>query len=55
MEMAFKIVFGVAIIMFCALIVGIFLLVIKILFLFDPEVTILGVKMIPAASSLQSF
>ena len=51
MEAAFKIVFVVAVILFCILIVGIFLLIVKILFLFTPEIVILGIKMMPAGAS----
>jgi len=51
MEAAFKIVFFIAVLSFIAVVIGIFLVVIKITFLVnDPEVTIMGIKMVPAAS-----
>lgn len=46
MEVAFKIVFFISIFAFCIMTVGIFLLIIKILLLFSPEINILGVTMI---------
>ncbi|MFH1745292.1 MAG: hypothetical protein ABH881_03965 [bacterium] len=45
---AFKIVFGLAILVFCAIIIGIFLLFIKFLLLFNPDITIMGLKMMLA-------
>jgi len=48
MEVAFKILFVLAIILFCILIVGIFLLIIKIGFLFAPEFDFMGIRFSPA-------
>jgi len=48
MEAAFKAVFFLAVLIFCVLVVGVFLLIVKILFLFSPEITIMGILMIPA-------
>jgi hypothetical protein len=48
MEAAFKTVFIIAVLVFCVLIVGVFLLIIKILFLFSPEITLMGITMTPA-------
>ena len=48
MEAAFKVVFFIAVLIFCVLIVGVFLLIIKIIFLFAPEVTLMGILMTPA-------
>ena len=48
MEAAFKTVFVLAILVFCVLVVGVFLLIIKILFLVTPEVTLMGILMTPA-------
>lgn len=47
METAFKIVFFLAVIAFCFVIVGLFLLFIKILFLFGPQVELLGITFTP--------
>jgi NADH:ubiquinone oxidoreductase subunit K len=47
MESLFKIVFFISILIFCIVIIGIFLLIIKILFLFSTEINIMGIKMIP--------
>lgn len=51
MEITFKIVFGLAVILFCLLVVGIFLLIVKIIFLFTPEIVIMGIKMLPSSAS----
>jgi len=48
MELLFKIVFGLAIILFCLVVIGVFLLIIKILFLAYPEITLMGITMTPA-------
>jgi len=48
MEKTFKFVFFLAIILFCVVIIGIFLLIIKILFIFFPEINIMGITMIPS-------
>lgn len=45
MEAAFKILFGIAILIFCLIVIGIFLLIIKLLLLAYPEVTIMGIRM----------
>jgi len=42
MEGAFKVVFTLAVIVFCVLVVGVFLLLIKVLLLFFPEIHLLG-------------
>ena len=48
MEAAFKVVFFIAILAFIAVVIGIFLVSIKISFLInDPEAVIMGVKMVP--------
>ena len=47
-EAAFKVLFGLAIAMFCVLIVGIFLLVVKIMFLFAPDFIFMGIKFSPS-------
>jgi hypothetical protein len=44
-EKVFKFVFFLAVLVFLVLVVGIFLLVIKFLLNFVPEISILGVKM----------
>jgi len=43
MEGAFKFLFFLAVIIFCITIVGIFLLIIKIILLFQPQVNLMGV------------
>lgn len=45
MELAFKLVLLLAMIFFCAITIGVFILVIKIMLLFDPEINIMGLKM----------
>jgi hypothetical protein len=42
MEAAFKFVFFLAVLVFCLVIIGIFLLVLKILLLFSSEIHIMG-------------
>lgn len=42
MEKAFKFVFFFAILLFCAVVIGIFLLILKIILLFTPELHIMG-------------
>jgi len=44
MERLFKIVFALAVLLFCLVIIGIFLLIIKILLLFTPEINIMGIS-----------
>jgi len=44
-EAAFKTLFFLAVIVFCVTIIGIFLLLIKILLLFVPQITIMGIDM----------
>jgi hypothetical protein len=41
-EKAFKTIFILAIFVFCAVVIGIFLIVLKILLLFQPELSIMG-------------
>lgn len=48
MEAAFKIVFALAILVFCLVVIGIFLLLIKISFLAADEIRIMGIIMTPA-------
>lgn len=43
-EKAFKIVFFIAVIVFCLVIIGLFLLAMKILLLFIPEITLMGIN-----------
>ncbi len=52
MEIAFKIVFFLAVITFCLAIVGVFLLIVKIIFLFMPSFVLMGIKFAPTASAL---
>jgi len=47
MELIFKIIFFISILVFCIVVIGIFLLLIKILFLFSTEINIMGIKMVP--------
>lgn len=42
MENAFKIFFSLAILVFCAVVVGIFLIIIKVILIFQPTVSIMG-------------
>lgn len=46
-DLAFKTVFFLAVVIFCIFIIGVFLLIIKLMFLFFPEITILGIQMTP--------
>lgn len=50
METAFKIVFGIAVFLFCIIIVAVFLLFIKFLFLFMPEINIMGITLSPMSA-----
>ncbi len=43
-ETAFKIVFFIAIVIFCLVTIGFFLLAMKILLLFIPEITLMGIN-----------
>ncbi len=45
-EKLFKFVFGLAVFIFCLVVVGIFLILIKIILLFTPEVHLMGLTMI---------
>ena len=45
MEAAFKVVFFLSIVIFCFTIVGFFVLFLKILLLFNPEINLMGVTM----------
>jgi len=47
MENAFKFLFFLAIVIFCLFIVGLFLLIVKILLLFNADVTIMGLVITP--------
>jgi hypothetical protein len=42
MERVFKFLFGLATVVFCITVIGIFLLIVKIILLFQPQVHILG-------------
>ena len=46
METAFKIVFFLAIIVFCLVIIGIFLIMLKILLMFFPEIHLMGLTIV---------
>jgi len=46
MEIAFKIVLLLSMLFFCAITIGVFLLIIKIMLLFNPELHIMGLKII---------
>ncbi len=48
METVFKIVFGLAVLIFCLTVIGLFLLFIKFLFLFIPEFNFFGIHFAPA-------
>lgn len=48
METAFKVVFFLAVILFCAVVVGFFLLILKIILLFSDQIQIMGMLIIPA-------
>ncbi len=43
-EKAFKTIFVLAILIFCSVVIGIFLIVLKILLLFQPEINIMGLN-----------
>ena len=47
MEIIFKIVFFIAVLIFCLIVVGLFLLLVKILFLFTPGINIMGITLSP--------
>ncbi|MFA5644723.1 MAG: hypothetical protein WC928_04355 [Patescibacteria group bacterium] len=42
MESAFKLFFSLAVLVFCAVVIGIFLIVVKIILFFQPSVGIMG-------------
>jgi hypothetical protein len=42
MERLFKLTFFLAILLFCLLIVGVFLLIVKIILIFQPDINIMG-------------
>lgn len=42
MESAFKILFGLAAVVFCITVIGLFLLLVKIILLFQPQVHLMG-------------
>lgn len=52
-EKIFKFVFALAILVFCIVIIAVFLLLIKVLFLMTPEVIIFGIKMTPEVPLVQ--
>ncbi len=45
MEGAFKFLFFLAILVFCLVVIGIFLVIIKVILLFQPQVYLMGVLM----------
>jgi hypothetical protein len=45
MEGAFKFLFFLAIVVFCLVVIGVFLIIVKILLLFQPAVHVMGVIM----------
>ncbi len=42
MEGAFKLFFTLAVLVFCAVVIGIFLIVLKIILMFNPEINLMG-------------
>jgi len=44
-ENLFKFVFGLAVLVFCLVVIGIFLILIKIILLFTPQVNLMGLMM----------
>ena len=54
-ETAFKIVFSLAIIVFCVTVVGFFLLAVKIILLFTPEIHMMGLIIKSAALNAGSY
>ena len=54
-EAVFKLVFGFAAIVFCLVVVGFFLLAVKIVLLFQPEVRMMGLVIKSAALNAGSF
>lgn len=42
MENAFKFLFGLAIFVFCLTVIGIFLIIVKVVLLFQPQVNLMG-------------
>ncbi len=42
MEGAFKLLFALAVVIFCLVVIGIFLLIIKIILMFQPDVRLMG-------------
>ncbi len=43
-EKSFKFIFGLAVFMFCLVVIGIFLIILKIMLLFMPEINIMGLR-----------
>lgn len=54
-DFVFKLVFFFAVIVFCIVIVGFFLLGVKILLLFNPEIRMMGLVIKSAAINIGSF
>lgn len=54
-DIAFKIVFGIALFLFCMVIIGVFLIIIKILFIFFPIIKIFGMVMMPEINYMQPY
>ena len=48
MENTFKFVFSLAVILFCLVVIGVFLLIIKIMLLFTDHIQIMGLLITPA-------
>jgi len=44
----FQFVFFIAVLFFCLVCIGLFLLIVKISFLFNEDVVIMGIRMLPA-------
>ncbi len=42
MESAFKIFFSLAVLVFCAVVIGIFLIILKIILMFQPSINVMG-------------
>lgn len=42
MESAFKIFFSLAVLVFCAVVIGIFLIILKVILMFQPSINVMG-------------
>lgn len=54
-ETVFKMIFAVAVVIFCLVIVGFFLLAVKIILLFTPELQVFGLVIKSAALTVGNF